>query len=88
MIRRFASDVPEPRSSVAGDLNAKHASWSPHSTEHPRKYHKKILGDNTGYSLIAPSEPTFIRQNYNSTTIDIAICKGMTVTDCSSISEL
>ncbi|GFY40642.1 RNA-directed DNA polymerase from mobile element jockey [Trichonephila inaurata madagascariensis] len=73
---------------VAGDLNAKHASWSPLTQQNTPGNIIRRFCDNTGYSLIAPSEPTFIRQNYNSTTIDIAICKGMTVTDCSSISEL
>ncbi|GFY68842.1 RNA-directed DNA polymerase from mobile element jockey [Trichonephila inaurata madagascariensis] len=53
---------------VAGDLNAKHASWSP-LTQH-----------NTPGNII--------RRFCDSTTIDIAICKSMTVTDCSSISEL
>ncbi|GFT89756.1 putative RNA-directed DNA polymerase from transposon X-element [Trichonephila clavipes] len=44
--------------------------------------------DRTGYSLIAPPEPTHFHRSSRSTTIDIAICKVMTVTDCSSIPEL
>ncbi|GFY47443.1 RNA-directed DNA polymerase from mobile element jockey [Trichonephila inaurata madagascariensis] len=44
--------------------------------------------DGTGYSLNAPPEPTRFHWNCMSTTIDIAICKDMTVTDCSSIPEL
>ncbi|GFX28827.1 nucleic-acid-binding protein from transposon X-element [Trichonephila clavipes] len=44
--------------------------------------------DSTGYSLIAPPEPTRFHRSSRSTTIDIAICKGMTVSDRSSIPEL
>ncbi|GFV08592.1 hypothetical protein TNCV_472111 [Trichonephila clavipes] len=37
------------------------------------------------YALIAPSEPSRFHHNCRNTTIDIAICKGMTVSECTSI---
>ncbi|GFT76726.1 RNA-directed DNA polymerase from mobile element jockey [Trichonephila clavipes] len=73
---------------VAGDLNAKHASWSPHTQQNVAGNLIRRFCDRTGYSLAAPPEPTYFHGNTRSTTIDIAICKGMTVTDCSSIPEL
>ncbi|GFS39605.1 putative RNA-directed DNA polymerase from transposon X-element [Trichonephila inaurata madagascariensis] len=73
---------------VAGDLNAKHASWSPLTQQNTPGNIIRRFCDSTGYSLNAPPEPTCFRRSYRSTTIDIAICKGMTVTDYSSISEL
>ncbi|GFX42375.1 probable RNA-directed DNA polymerase from transposon X-element [Trichonephila clavipes] len=73
---------------VAGDLNAKHASWSPHTQQNTPGNIIRRFCDRTGYSLAAPPEPTYFHRNTRSTTIDIAICKGMTVTDCSSIPEL
>ncbi|GFS61317.1 hypothetical protein TNIN_427741 [Trichonephila inaurata madagascariensis] len=73
---------------VAGDLNAKQASWSPLTQQNTPGNIIRRFCDSTGYYLNAPSEPTCFRRSYRSTTIDIAICKGMTVTDCSSISEL
>ncbi|GFS54447.1 RNA-directed DNA polymerase from mobile element jockey [Trichonephila inaurata madagascariensis] len=73
---------------VTGDLNAKHASWSPLTQQNTPGNIIRRFCDSTGYSFIAPYEPTCFRRSYKSTTIDIAICKGMTVTDCLSISEL
>ncbi|GFV52561.1 putative RNA-directed DNA polymerase from transposon X-element [Trichonephila clavipes] len=73
---------------VAGDLNAKNVSWSPHTQQNVAGNLIRRFCDSTGYSLAAPPEPTYFHRNTRSTTIDIAICKGMTVTDCSSIPEL
>ncbi|GFX36250.1 RNA-directed DNA polymerase from mobile element jockey [Trichonephila clavipes] len=44
--------------------------------------------DSTGYSLNAPLEPTHFHKNLRNTVIDLAICKGMTITDVTSIPEL
>ncbi|GFY48936.1 putative RNA-directed DNA polymerase from transposon X-element [Trichonephila inaurata madagascariensis] len=73
---------------VAGDLNAKHTSWSPLTQQNTPGHIIRRFCDSTGYSLIAPPEPTRFHRNRRSTTIDIAICKVMTVTDCSSIPDL
>ncbi|GFW65654.1 nucleic-acid-binding protein from transposon X-element [Trichonephila clavipes] len=73
---------------LAGDLNAKHVSWSPFTQQNVAGNIIRRFCDSTGYSLVAPPEPTCFHRSSRSTTIDIAICKGMTVSDCSSIPEL
>ncbi|GFT23257.1 putative RNA-directed DNA polymerase from transposon X-element [Trichonephila clavipes] len=73
---------------VAGDLNAKHVSWSPLTQQNVPGTTIRRFCDNSGYALVAPSEPTRFHRNCRNTTIDIAICKGMTVTECTSIPEL
>ncbi|GFW44823.1 putative RNA-directed DNA polymerase from transposon X-element [Trichonephila clavipes] len=73
---------------VAGDLNAKHVSWSPLTQQNIAGNIIRRFCDSTGYSLVAPPEPTRFHRSSRSTTIDIAICKGMTVSDCSSIPQL
>ncbi|GFV16302.1 probable RNA-directed DNA polymerase from transposon X-element [Trichonephila clavipes] len=73
---------------VAGDLNAKHVSWSPLTQQNVPGTTIRRFCDNTGYALVAPSEPTRFHRNCRNTTIDIAICKGMTVSECTSIPEL
>ncbi|GFV82579.1 RNA-directed DNA polymerase from mobile element jockey [Trichonephila clavipes] len=71
---------------VAGDLNAKHVSWSPLTQQKVPGTMIRRFCNSTGYSLIAPPEPTHFHRSSRSTTIDI--CKSMTITDCSSIPEL
>ncbi|GFU79599.1 RNA-directed DNA polymerase from mobile element jockey [Trichonephila clavipes] len=73
---------------VAGDLNAKHVSWSPLTQQNVPGTTIRRFCDNTGYALVASSEPTRFHWNCRNTTIDIAICKGMTVSECTSIPEL
>ncbi|GFY63747.1 RNA-directed DNA polymerase from mobile element jockey [Trichonephila inaurata madagascariensis] len=73
---------------VASDLNAKHASWSPLTLQNTSGNIIRRFCDSTEYSLNAPPEPTCFHRNCRSTSIDIAICKGMTITDCSFIPEL
>ncbi|GFU91647.1 putative RNA-directed DNA polymerase from transposon X-element [Trichonephila clavipes] len=73
---------------VAGDLNAKHASWGPLTQQNMAGNIVRRFCDSTGYSLNAPPEPTLFHRSCRSTTIDIAICKGMTITDCTSIPKL
>ncbi|GFV19330.1 putative RNA-directed DNA polymerase from transposon X-element [Trichonephila clavipes] len=73
---------------VAGDLNAKHASWSPIAQQNVAGHTIRRFCDSTGYSLNAPLEPTHFHKNLRNTVIDLAICKGMTITDVTSIPEL
>ncbi|GFU19924.1 nucleic-acid-binding protein from transposon X-element [Trichonephila clavipes] len=73
---------------VAGDLNAKHVSWSPLTQQNVPGTTIRRFCDNSGYAVVAPTEPTRFHRNCRNTTIDIAICKGMTVTECTSILEL
>ncbi|GFX28886.1 RNA-directed DNA polymerase from mobile element jockey [Trichonephila clavipes] len=73
---------------VAGDLNAKHVSWSPLTQQNIAETLIRRFCGSTGFSLIAPPEPTHFHRSNRSTTIDIAICKGMTASDCSSIPDL
>ncbi|GFS80726.1 RNA-directed DNA polymerase from mobile element jockey [Trichonephila clavipes] len=72
---------------VAGDLNAKHASWSPIAQQNVAGHTIRFC-DSTGFSLNAPLEPTHFHKNLRNTVIDLAICKGMTITDVTSIPEL
>ncbi|GFX77465.1 probable RNA-directed DNA polymerase from transposon X-element [Trichonephila clavipes] len=73
---------------VAGDLNAKHASWSPIAQQNVAGHTIRRFCDSTGFTLNAPLEPTHIHKNLRNTVIDLAICKGMTITDVTSIPEL
>ncbi|GFX55591.1 probable RNA-directed DNA polymerase from transposon X-element [Trichonephila clavipes] len=73
---------------VAGDLNAKHASWSPIAQQNVAGHTIRKFCNSTGYSLNAPLEPTHFHKNLRNTVIDLAICKGMTITDVTSIPEL
>ncbi|GFX84207.1 RNA-directed DNA polymerase from mobile element jockey [Trichonephila clavipes] len=73
---------------VAGDLNAKHASWSPIAQQNVAGHTIRRFCDSTGYSLNAPLEPTHFHKNLRNTVIHLAICKGMTITDVTSIPEL
>ncbi|GFR19248.1 MAGUK p55 subfamily member 5-A [Trichonephila clavata] len=73
---------------VAGDLNAKHRSWSPQTQQNRAGTIVRNFCDSTGYSLNAPAEPTYFHGSTRNTTIDLAICKGMTVIDSTSIPEL
>ncbi|GFU83872.1 zinc finger protein 112 [Trichonephila clavipes] len=73
---------------VAGDLNAKHASWSPIAQQNVAGHTIRRFCDSTGFSLNAPLEPTHFHKNLRNTVIDLAICKGMTITDVTSIPEL
>ncbi|GFT42727.1 putative RNA-directed DNA polymerase from transposon BS, partial [Trichonephila clavipes] len=73
---------------VAGDLNAKHASWSPIAQQNFAGHTIRRFCDSTGFSLNAPLEPTHFHKNLRNTVIDLAICKGMTITDVTSIPEL
>ncbi|GFX61635.1 hypothetical protein TNCV_5111221 [Trichonephila clavipes] len=59
---------------VAGDLNAKHVSWSPLTQQNVPGTTIRRFCDNSGYVLVAPSEPTRFHRNCRNTTIDIAIC--------------
>ncbi|GFR09935.1 probable RNA-directed DNA polymerase from transposon X-element [Trichonephila clavata] len=73
---------------VAGDLNAKHRSWSPQTQQNAAGSIVRKFCDTTGYTLNTPSEPTYFHGTTRNTTIDIAISKGMTVIDSTSIPEL
>ncbi|GFW56158.1 probable RNA-directed DNA polymerase from transposon X-element [Trichonephila clavipes] len=73
---------------VAGDLNAKHASWSPIAQQNVAGHTIRRFCDSTGFTLNAPLELTHIHKNLRNTVIDLAICKGMTITDVTSIPEL
>ncbi|GFU63006.1 putative RNA-directed DNA polymerase from transposon X-element [Trichonephila clavipes] len=53
---------------VAGDLNAKHVSWSPLTQQNVAGNIIRRFCDSTGYSLIAPPEPT--RFHHGSRLID------------------
>ncbi|GFV21527.1 RNA-directed DNA polymerase from mobile element jockey [Trichonephila clavipes] len=61
---------------VAGDLNAKHASWSPIAQQNVAGHTIRRFCDSTGYTLNAPLELTHIHKNLRNTVIDLAICKG------------
>ncbi|GFQ73600.1 putative RNA-directed DNA polymerase from transposon X-element [Trichonephila clavata] len=73
---------------VAGDLNAKHHSWNPLTHQNFAGQTIRRFCDSTGFSLNAPLEPTHFHNRLNNTIIDLAICKGMTVTEVTSIPEL
>ncbi|GFQ98304.1 RNA-directed DNA polymerase from mobile element jockey [Trichonephila clavata] len=73
---------------VAGDLNAKHHSWSPLTQQNVAGHTIRRFCDSTGFSLNAPLEPTHFHNSLRNTIIDLAICKGMTVTEVTSIPEL
>ncbi|GFQ80723.1 RNA-directed DNA polymerase from mobile element jockey [Trichonephila clavata] len=73
---------------VAGDINAKHKSWSTQTQQNRAGTIVRNFCDSTGYTLNAPSEPTYFHGTTRNTTIDIAISKGMTVIDSTSIPEL
>ncbi|GFQ71183.1 RNA-directed DNA polymerase from mobile element jockey [Trichonephila clavata] len=73
---------------VAGDLNAKHAFWSPYAQQNVAGHTIRRFCDSTGFSLSAPLEPTHFHKSLRNTVIDLAISKGMTITEVSSIPEL
>ncbi|GFX19498.1 putative RNA-directed DNA polymerase from transposon X-element [Trichonephila clavipes] len=73
---------------VAGDLNAKHASWSPIAQKNVAGHTIRKFCDSTSYTPNALLEPTHFHKNLRNTVIDLAICKGMTITDVTSIPEL
>ncbi|GFQ99719.1 hypothetical protein TNCT_159031 [Trichonephila clavata] len=73
---------------VAGDLNAKHYSWNPLTHQNVAGHTIRRFCDSTGFSLNAPLEPTHFHNSLRNTIIDLAICKGMTVTEVTSIPEL
>ncbi|GFR21879.1 putative RNA-directed DNA polymerase from transposon X-element [Trichonephila clavata] len=73
---------------VAGDLNAKDHSWNPLTHQNSAGRTIRRFCDSTGFSLNAPLEPTHFHNRLNNTIIDLAICKGMTVTEATSIPEL
>ncbi|GFQ89628.1 nucleic-acid-binding protein from transposon X-element [Trichonephila clavata] len=73
---------------VAGDLNAKHASWSPYAQQKVAGHTIRRFCDSTGFSLSAPFEPTHFHKSLHNTVIDMAISKGMAITEVSSIPEL
>ncbi|GFR00889.1 hypothetical protein TNCT_183451 [Trichonephila clavata] len=73
---------------VAGDLNTKHASWSPYAQQNVAVHTIRRFCDSTGFSLSAPLEPTHFHKSLRNTVIDLAISKGMTITEVSSIPEL
>ncbi|GFR08033.1 RNA-directed DNA polymerase from mobile element jockey, partial [Trichonephila clavata] len=73
---------------VAGDLNAKHVSWSPNTQQNVAGHVIRRFCDSTGFPLSAPLEPTHFHKSLNNTVIDMAISKGMTITEVSSIPEL
>ncbi|GFU97662.1 putative RNA-directed DNA polymerase from transposon X-element [Trichonephila clavipes] len=61
---------------VAGDLNAKHASWSPIAQQNVAGHTIRRFCDSTGYSLNAPLEPTHFHKNqFRNTVIDLAYAK-------------
>ncbi|GFR21263.1 hypothetical protein TNCT_84141 [Trichonephila clavata] len=73
---------------VADDLNAKHASWSPLAQQNVAGHTIRRFCDCTGFSLNAPLEPTHFHKSLRNTIIDLATCKGMTVSEVTSIPEL
>ncbi|GFR15298.1 putative RNA-directed DNA polymerase from transposon X-element [Trichonephila clavata] len=73
---------------VAGNLNAKHASWSPLTQQNVAGHTIRRFCDSTGFSLNAPPEPTHFHKSLRNTVIDMAICKGMGVSEVTSIPEL
>ncbi|GFQ93255.1 putative RNA-directed DNA polymerase from transposon X-element [Trichonephila clavata] len=73
---------------VAGDLNAKHHSWNPHTHQNVAGHTIRRFCDSTGFPLNAPLEPTHFHNSLRNTIRDLAICKGMTVTEVTSIPEL
>ncbi|GFR10752.1 RNA-directed DNA polymerase from mobile element jockey [Trichonephila clavata] len=73
---------------IAGDLNAKHVSWSPNTQQNVAGHVIRRFCDSTGFPLSAPLEPTHFHKSLNNTVIDMAISKGMTITEVSSIPEL
>ncbi|GFU10713.1 RNA-directed DNA polymerase from mobile element jockey [Trichonephila clavipes] len=86
---RSAPNLPEPRLRPRRRrLECKACILEPHTQQNVAGNIIRRFCDSTGYSLVAPPEPTRFHRSCRSTTIDIAICKGMTVTDCSSIPEL
>ncbi|GFY20933.1 RNA-directed DNA polymerase from mobile element jockey [Trichonephila clavipes] len=54
---------------VAGDLNAKHASWSPIAQQNVAGHTIRRFCDSIGYTLNAPLEPTHFHKNLRNTVI-------------------
>ncbi|GFV64065.1 hypothetical protein TNCV_2313581 [Trichonephila clavipes] len=87
---RLASILPEPRLCPRRrrfECQAR-VSWNPLTQQNVPGATIRRFCDSTGYALIAPSEPTRFHRNCRNTTINIAICKGMAVSECTSIPEL
>ncbi|GFS95018.1 putative RNA-directed DNA polymerase from transposon X-element [Trichonephila clavipes] len=58
---------------VAGDLNAKHVSWSPLTQQNVAGTLIRRFCDRTGYSFIAPPEPTHFHHSCPSKEINYSL---------------
>ncbi|GFY78783.1 uncharacterized protein TNIN_452901 [Trichonephila inaurata madagascariensis] len=68
-----------------GDLKANQASWSPKPQQNVADHTIRRFCDSTGFTLNTPLEPTHFHKNLRNTVIDLAICKGRTIIDITSI---
>lgn len=69
---------------IIGDLNARHSNWD-HTTNSKGRGLVQWASRN-GWSIAAPSRPTFVTAQGNS-TVDIAIYRGLTVTEIEVATE-